>query len=100
MALSNILREPRREITETVIGFALVGGYLIGDCRLASYVGPTLDPDYPKDWFADIVVLMAIGLLLTVLSVPLMFFIHFVGEEVCNALRRRGLDPRPVRRVR
>ncbi len=35
MALSNILREPRREITETLIGIMATGSFLFVDYKFA-----------------------------------------------------------------
>lgn len=107
MALSNIFKEPRREITETLIGIAVIGGLggalVWGDYALAVAVlrpGPSLDGStsygeriamamvfYP---IAMLVALIAAGLCLAV--------VHAAGENICNRLQTHGVHLRPRRR--
>lgn len=99
MALSNIRVEPKREITESAIGIAVVMGatpiillYLYGWYLLLHRFNSKLN--IPEG--------MVIGVLLTVailaVGMLLVCFTHFVGEEICDTLAKRGLDPRPKQR--
>ena len=107
MALSNIFREPRREIIETLVG---VGVIILGAC-LVFY------PDYRFGlWFNAHCVsdssgphdVLGIGLgMFFGLGAPILGFlvltliavaIHAVGESLCDALDRRGLRLRPTQR--
>lgn len=101
MALSNIFREPRREITEQVIGVGVVGvalvvwaisGNAVGEWLLANDRSPVTDrvPFLLLGW---LVALVGIVVALFVFSLA-----HAIGEGICDALSRRGLDPRPKRR--
>lgn len=95
MALSNIFREPRREITESVMGIAIFLALLWPDYRFAL-------------WFQDLTggpergvpVIMGLfaGATAGAACVALLFFTHFVGEEVCEWLDDRGLRLRPRNR--
>jgi len=98
MALSNIFNEPRREITETVLGVLVVGSLLFGDWWLAS----ALETDPPgAERIGGIIVLMfalPIGLILVLLvGYGLVRFAHFMGEVACDLLEDTGLRLRPVR---
>ena len=94
MALTNIFREPRREITESLFGILLVGGYLWLDFLFARCVVDENSHDYA----GDVVFCMFGGFLGTIALIGLIFFTHFVGEEICGAMRRAGFDPRPRNR--
>jgi hypothetical protein len=89
MALSNILVEPRREIVETAIGVATVGGYIAVDYTIARLIRW---PDDPL-WFVMFVVFV-----LTIVAVALLFVAHAIGEMISNWLGRQGYDPRPAQR--
>jgi hypothetical protein len=94
MALTNIITEPRREITETVIGIAAVGGYVAANYATARWLRPWFYP------FRDdplLIVMIAI-LVLTIVAVFLLFLVHAVGESISNWLGRQGHDPRPAQR--
>lgn len=97
MALSNIFREPRREIIESVVGFVgVVGGagllflaiHLTALFLINCKAFPIQSSTAAAHFFA---VFILIGVVL------LLFFTHFVGEEICDALRRRGVELRPRR---
>ena len=103
MALSNIFREPRREITEQVFGTAAVG-IPIAFVWWASGQVPDgwYDATSTLGYIAErgltmlgIAVAGAIGLIIVV---GLALLTHSVGEDICNALARRGADPRPRQR--
>lgn len=106
MALSNMLREPRREITESVVGIAVVGGILgplcWADYRLA--VAWEISAGYSSNgaaympWLAAMIVLFMAGLVgLGVLSI-LIVAAHALGDRICDALQRRGVHLRPKQR--
>lgn len=102
MALSNMLNEPRRELTESAIGIAV----------LAVVVGAAI---YVDGWIAralcggmkgtagtgDMVLGYALGFLIMILGgcifAGVVFGSHALGESVCAWLARHGADPRPDR---
>jgi hypothetical protein len=94
MALSNIFREPRREITESLAGILLVGIFLFVDWQFACWFQGAI---MPRDNFFRFIG-MLIGLIATVACIGMAFFTHFVGEEICDALANRGLELRPKQR--
>ena len=90
MALSNILKEPRREITEQLVGTLVIFGLPVADAIFAHCA--------PWD-------MMGIGLSLgTILAlgvaavVAVANIVHAIGEATCNALEARGVHLRPRRR--
>lgn len=94
MALSNIVREPRREITESAVGIALVAAFVAGDywfsLWLQNAMGGWSYCPWPLGMWAGVA--LALGLVLvTVIT-------HAIGEEVCDALQRRGVHLRPRQR--
>lgn len=98
MALSNMLKEPRREITETVIGVALVSGFLFADYYFASwFVNADLSAEQRS---IETVLFMIMGFAVTVLFVTALICAHALGDAVCNWLAGVGADPRPKQRYR
>jgi integral membrane sensor domain MASE1 len=98
MALSNIRKEPRRELTEQLVGVIVLAALIIPDYWLASWVR---DYDTHADkppvivyMFMSVVVLAAVGFILW----GAMVVIHIFGEELCNSLARRGIELRPKQR--
>lgn len=92
MALSNIFNEPRREIIETIVGLAVMAlpGYVT---YLIASTYRLWDPTLP--YFLSLV-FAAISLFIMLMAViGVAIFIHFVGEEVCEALDDRGIRLRP-----
>lgn len=95
MALSNILREPRREITETLIGALVIGAVLYGDHFFAEWMYAGIG-QHDRSF---IIVCYLIGALLGVLIFFFAIFVHWIGESICGSLARHGLELRPkVRR--
>lgn len=92
MALSNIFREPQREITETVLGIVVVLPALAMAWKIADFLSTTQGA---PPW----VVCFGLSILITgiviAISLAILVFIHFIGEEVCGALAERGLEIRP-----
>lgn len=98
MALSNIKREPRREITEQVVGIltlCFVGWFIWS-------VPPKLFPVMNTLDAPDRVLAVFLSAFVTVfgifLLVGLVYFMHFIGEVVCGLLADMGLEVRPKRR--
>lgn len=101
MALSNIFREPRREITESVVGIAAVafvlGGFAWLDYSIAvaSWAQNGSHPNDFGDYLVGATFLLILGgIALGILTV----MTHAIGEGICNSLARRGLELRPTRR--
>ena len=98
MALSNIFREPGKEIAETAIGIVAVGP-IIGALLAIDYfcVAPLLDD--PGTSFGEAMAFGAFMMILgALLSVCLLGFVHFVGEKTVDAWRRRQETRRWARR--
>lgn len=96
MALSNIVREPRREITETLVGLVPVAGLIYTTNCLASllYTAPTNPqcPPYPVVW----IVSFALIILAVLPGVEVARLVHFIGERGCALLDSIGLYLRPI----
>lgn len=96
MALSNITREPQREITESVVGFALFGGFTSLDWWIASKLHIEGSTSPVADFWLFFIVGVPLCLVLAVLgTIGLVFFTHFLGKVACDLLRALRLDPRP-----
>ncbi len=99
MALSNIFKEPRREITESAVGVLAILSFLVGDWFFALWLNTTQDQQ-------GNVCPIPLGLLLGVLAAGIVYCLgfmfvlgtHALGEAICNALERNGVRLRPVRR--
>jgi hypothetical protein len=102
MALSNIFREPRREITETVVGVALITIPVVADYfaarGLQKMPGWGDIPLFLGMTFVPLALFSAVILGAFVLfQIPLL--VHSIGESACDALQRRGIHLRPRNRV-
>lgn len=97
MALSNLRKEPRREITEHVLGLVVGGGVLWLDYFVCSHA----ETKYTAD-FVFIMFILPIFALLVLFLVGMVLgpLVHLVGELVCDGLAKLGLDPRPKDRYR
>jgi hypothetical protein len=96
MALSNIFREPKREIIESVVGVAIVGFVLYFDWKFACWFQAQV---MPTDHVFRIIGILA-GLIIFMLAFGLVIFTHWVGEGVCEILKNHGLELRPNPRER
>ena len=100
MALSNIFREPRREITESIVGttavVVVVGGFGWLDYAVASasIEGVEHAPSLGLMMFALAFLMVAGGIILTMILV----FTHAIGDVICDILEDRGLQVRPRQR--
>jgi len=95
MALSNLPREPRREITETLIGLLVIVPVAV-IIHLIAGLFPHKDP-YIDVFFSHFFALFIVGFGLFFLWLGVIA-IHNLGENVCNALAKKGLELRPRRR--
>lgn len=92
MALSNLLNEPRREITEQVIGAIGICGFIGIDYVIAIWgVGAKATLDV-------ITSMLFIPPVLGLAFVTLFFGVHLIGEIFCDLLKQVGADPRPKQR--
>lgn len=98
MALSNILREPRREVTETVVGLVPVSIWLaivyFIACALYTTDNPKNDP-----FILDLLFSLIITSVGSVLPIGAVFLTHAIGENICNKLQQAGIHLRPKKRV-
>lgn len=101
MALSNIFKEPRREITESAIGILVALGSIAITAVAVYYTGVFMHYVAPKSQLEDCVALAIIVLPTCVLGIlGLALATHSIGESVCASLAKRNLDPRPRQRYR
>lgn len=97
MALSNIYREPRREITESVLGILVFSIFVFADYHFATWFhefsgGARVGCPVPLGFVIGLFALFALVLLL--------YITHWFGESVCDFLADRGLELRPKIRRR
>ena len=104
MALSNIGREPRRELTEQAIGILafLVWAYITYKIAHPLAVSAHIDGKGNVHTFGTIFLTFIFGLGIGVL-VPMvlgvaLYAMHEIGEIVCGWMTALGFDPRPKRR--
>lgn len=98
MALSNI--EPRREITESLVGLSAVGLFVWGDYAFARWfnaITTMTNPDNPCPVVVGMLCGGAMAVCGTFIAVTVALATHALGDGICNRLGR--FDPRPkVRR--
>lgn len=97
MALSNIFREPRREITESVIGIAAFGGFLFFDSYFARWFHDVTGSVNPHN-ACPIPIGYVVGIFAFVLLLLIVFLTHLLGEGLCDFMANRGLELRPRNR--
>ncbi len=112
MALSNIFREPQREITETAIGVLVVGPILIMTYIVGHFFADlTWNPQHIRGdngalevcpypvWLGVMCILSAIAGLITFgVSSLIAIITHDIGEGICDKLQRDGIHLRPRNR--
>lgn len=100
MALSNIFREPRREITETIIGLMVLTPYiwvsqhLVTSCHQVPGPGGVGLTPWPVAYLLAYILVAAAIFFLIVIAIG----IHGTGNFVCNQLEVMGLRLRPSKR--
>ncbi len=95
MALSNIFREPRREITESVVGIAAIGLALAPSYWVAGWLSQ-MDQTIPMP-VAILFGFILVGMAYLVVAIFLAIT-HGVGDAICDTLDRRGIRLRPRQR--
>lgn len=115
MALSNIKREPRREITEQVIGLLFIlayAGWVAYSVHLSTiwyhplYCPPRVDSCTVAEaeavwsyWRTPVNLAITLALSLGIwLLYPFLLLMHAFGEMVCGWMAALGFDPRPKQR--
>jgi hypothetical protein len=97
MALSNIFREPRREITETGVGVLIFLPVAWLDYTIAARLH-SLPAHTDEPFIVPVIIAFFIILLGAIALLVLALGIHAVGEDICNSLEARGVHLRPRRR--
>lgn len=98
MALSNIRNEPQREITESLVGIGCLVVVLWLDFWGSSLVNTRF---FPKDPGMIVVLVIALPVTLFIfflIGMGTIYGTHALGEKICGALARRGLELRPRER--
>jgi hypothetical protein len=99
MAISNLRNEPRREITESVIGILTVAImlplYVYACHRFVMMFDPSPSDYYPAHIFTILFGWAIGGTAIAVIYWLLVYFTHDVGEFVCGWMKNLGFDPRP-----
>ena len=88
MALSNVFREPRKELTEQAVGFAAIIGVIGGLALILWPIAAAIQhfEPAPKDSLPAcmlVATLLIVGSGMVILM--LTFFVHFIGEEICDS---------------
>lgn len=99
MALSNIFREPRRELTEQGFGLLPFAAFGLCDYGLASWfqhMAHGTNADAPLIlWLLLATMALILG---SIVAFGASLLMHALGEEICDAMARHGFDPRPKNR--
>jgi hypothetical protein len=99
MALSNIFREPRREITESAIGITVFVLIVMGPLAIAWHVASeAVAADHNLPFLLPFIATIIGELVVAVMVFGLSLLTHAIGERVCNGLAERGLELRPKQR--
>jgi hypothetical protein len=96
MALSNIFREPRREITETTVGI-LVFAIVAAPLAYADYLFAKAATK-PEDFYFFLFLGLGIAVIVSLAGAMLFAVVHAIGQGICNALEGRGVHLRPRQR--
>lgn len=93
MSLTNIRREPRREITESVVGLVIVAVPIWADYRFARWFEQvTVQPNNSGcPWPLG----MLLGLFVALVFALMLILTHGLGTLACDALQNLGLHLRP-----
>lgn len=94
MALTNTLREPRRELTESGIGLAIFGAFLYLDWHFAVWFHEVTKPVGA----CPVPIGLVFGVIVMAGLIGLLFLTHAIGEWACGALANRGIELRPKQR--
>lgn len=95
MALSNMLREPRREITESVVGLLIFAVYMSVSYWFALWI---CEQDRATP-FAVAMVFSMLGVFYVPFALmAVMFVVHVAGDIACDMLEAIGVHLRPRQR--
>jgi hypothetical protein len=101
MALSNIANEPRREITESLVGIIGFFGLLYGDFHLGRWAANAVTmhdngvlAGGPQIFLGMLIVPLVVAFALLLLF-GVVHLTHFMGEVLSDLMDAIGLDPRP-----
>lgn len=105
MALSNIRKEPRREIMESVVGTLAFILFLFACNPLAYALQATgmfgaVDMHHGLAYTVSAFILLAAFWIAVGLGIFLVHGLHNIGDFLCDMLGEIGLDPRPRGRAR
>jgi hypothetical protein len=99
MALSNIFREPRREITESAVGITVFAAVVAIPATIAWYTANSMIAYDPSlDLLSALFLAVLIELVGVFVVSVLALLTHAIGEAICDALADRGVELRPTRR--
>lgn len=103
MALSNIFREPRREITESAVGLAISIPAVWMDYEAAVWFQALTTNNQPGNepcpWpLGMLAVIPVLAICAGGIAFGFLAVTHALGDAVCIALERRGLYLRPRQR--
>jgi hypothetical protein len=104
MALSNILVEPRREITETGVGILAFILFLLPPIIVQIFI--PMHQGTPGDipWVVGLLMWTALYIMGIILGLGLgsllLFLIHAAGEGICTILAKVNIHLRPSQRYR
>ena len=93
MALSNIFNEPRREITESLVGVALLGEWFFADYKFGCWFSGHASNCNIEDAVGG----MFLGAIATAGLALVLLLTHALGEITCDTLEGRGVRLRPQR---
>lgn len=100
MALSNIKKEPRREITESTLGIVAVVGLVFLDYKASSFLSNLTKSTANGEIFLIMITIPLLLIVVAAISVGFLYFTHFVGEEICAMMAKLNIDPRPKQRYK
>lgn len=100
MAWSNVRREPRREITEQVIGVIVGGGWLYFCWTIGHPLGLHAAFDVPGQYVFPVLFTAGIAIGGPIALVFVWHGFHLAGEIICDLMAIAGFDPRPRNRYR
>ena len=98
MALSNILREPRRELTETAVGLAIVVPLIYADYSFGQWLQDYAGYDKHGDAHLPWVIGMGVGTLAGIAISLSAIIIHALGTAICDTLDKHDIHLRPRQR--
>lgn len=95
MAWSNVRKEPRREITEQILGVVVGGGWIYACWTVAHPLGLRAAFDVPGQYIFPVIFTIAFAIGAPVVLIATWHSFHWVGEIICGLMAALGFDPRP-----